>query len=39
MNGLTVEFYRTEASSGKNILFKHDGLKGMMEGKDYHAVE
>lgn len=39
MPGRNVDFAKKEASSGLNGLFTNDGLKGMLEGKDYQAVD
>lgn len=33
-----LEFAKMEVSSGVNGLFRHDGLKGILAGKDYGSV-
>lgn len=38
MAGHNVEFTKTELSSALNGLFTKDGLKEMLEGKDYLTV-
>lgn len=38
-DGLTVDFYKRETSSGLNGLLKNDGLKGMLEGNDCSAFD
>lgn len=39
MNELSVGFYERKKSSGLNRLFKHGWLKGILEVKDYRAVD
>lgn len=39
MDALIVEFSEIEASSGLTLLFQHEYLKEIIEGKTYCAVK